>query len=177
MTALASGSSEAPRTCALTLSSTAAAMTTTTARRESRVVNGATPADTARRSRPAAGGPLDQAGLGPGPDTRHRTRWVVIVLCTNRRGGAVLRDQCPCMHACISPRSAVAREPGHWPRSPNNMIILVRHGRQEAYHCCAAAHEMCTACCVCNLLWAHRFCTYLPPPCIFKPVHTISYVA
>jgi hypothetical protein len=102
MTALASGSSEAPRTCALIsfFHCRCHDHDDRPAREQSGQRGHPGRHGTSQQaSRPAAGGPLDQAGLGPGPDTRHRTRWVVIVLCTNRRGGAVLRDQCPCMHA------------------------------------------------------------------------------
>ena len=109
--------SEARRTCALISCTATAAMTTTTGRRESRAVNGGHPGrhgtsqQASSSSGRTAGAALDQArGLGPGPCLTPGTvpyrppRWVVIVLCTDRRGGAVLRDQCvhACMHACIS---------------------------------------------------------------------------
>jgi hypothetical protein len=130
---------------------------TTRAARARRAVNGATPADTARRSSrpPAAGGPLDErtstpAGhrLGPG------THGVVVDRATRPASSAVLpllvglrvfsaptdvaalclRDQISVKFMHIPPRAAGSpAATGSLRACSPTMIVLVRHGRQEAY--------------------------------------------
>lgn len=112
-----------------------------------------TPADTARRGRTGQlqrreredrSGSARPGGLGPQclPDTRTRRRrppyrplprCLAIVLCTDRRGAAVLCDQVSIIHACM--------HPGHV-RSPNTIVRLIRHRRQQA--CYYALPAPCT---------------------------------
>lgn len=97
-----------------------------------------------RREREDRSGSARPGGLGPQclPDTRTRRRrppyrplprCLAIVLCTDRRGAAVLCDQVSIIHACM--------HPGHV-RSPNTIVRLIRHRRQQA--CYYALPAPCT---------------------------------
>jgi hypothetical protein len=86
----------------------------------------------------------------------HRTalpRCLAIVLCTDRRGAAVLCDQVSIIHACMHPAGHV--------RSPNTIVRLIRHRRQQA---CYALPAPCTqhtrrdsACTACTFAGATCF--------------------